>query len=121
MALLPLQLTLFSLQWGVGILRLQKDREIRGLAWPVNAVVLALGIWLTTAAFTHPFGMTAWLLKPLQQGFSGGMTRMAQTVNNVISRLRSTFLKPPLFSFTAGVETDILILRANLLPKGQGY
>ena len=80
MALLPLQLTLFSLQWGVGILRLQKDREIRGLAWPVDAVVLALGAWLTIAAFTHPAGMALWLLKPLQQGFSSGMSSASALV-----------------------------------------
>jgi hypothetical protein len=74
MAILPLQLALFSLQWGTGVLRLQKDREIRRFAWPVSAAVLAVGVWLSFAAFSAPAGLATWLLHPLLQGFSGGMS-----------------------------------------------
>jgi len=64
---IPVHLTLFALQWAVGILRLQKDKERQGLAWLVIPAALALFsfLWIFT------FGADSAARMPWSQIVSG--------------------------------------------------
>jgi len=78
-AILPVQLALFSLQWIVGVYRLQKDLERRWLVWPVltTAIVFLAFLLFFTFGASVPFSLP-WnsiaeaILFPLQSGFGHG-------------------------------------------------
>jgi len=48
---IPVHLALFALQWAVGILRLQKDKERHGLAWLVIPATIAIFSFLLVFTF----------------------------------------------------------------------
>lgn len=83
--ILPVQLALFSFQWVLGILRLQKEKEFRWLKWLVMiAATLSWILFLTTVRnqFFNPFiYMDLNLAWPIQAGFEGGSLILPLCVN----------------------------------------
>ncbi len=83
-AILPVHLALFSLQWVVGIYRLQRDRRRRWLAAPVMAAAIVLLAFLLFfalkggAALFVPWDAVARvLLFPVRAGFAPGSLSIA--------------------------------------------
>lgn len=90
--IIPIHLALFSLQWAVGILHLQKDHERRWLAWTIMPVVIAFFAALSYFAFNpaspalHPWSdLPAALLFPFQTAFSGGRVSIAWLTSSLFA------------------------------------
>lgn len=79
LVLIPIHMAIFSLQWGIGIVRLQKDYERRWLAWLViPAMIIFFSLVLIFTFNTNPSSLPHWgnvvkvVTYPLQVGFLPG-------------------------------------------------
>ncbi len=78
LAVLPLHLAFFALQWAVGVWRLRKDAVRRWLVWLVAPASLLLFAFLLAVSWSHSGLPALWagfgkaLLYPLRAGFAAG-------------------------------------------------